>query len=108
MKRNPLTGKLFRVGDEFRIHVDANGIERVVPDTSEWQPRSIPVLVTGVSRHGIDEMATGIRIYVNEEGNAGARPVCVKPRGREWCLAEGAIENAPLWSRLRTWGLLSA
>jgi hypothetical protein len=105
MKRNPLTKKLFRVGEEFPLHIDAEGNERVVPDTPEWRDKSISVRVTGIWHDGIDEMATGVRIYVMEQGNTGSRPVNVRPRGRDWCLAEGSIETTPLWSRRRNWEL---
>src|SRR4051794_7245896 len=107
-KRNPLTGKLFRIADEFRIHVDAGGAERIVPDTAEWRPRSIPVRITAIWHDGIDEMVTGRRIWVTDEGNSGPRPVCLPPPSQEWCLAEGSIEYAPLWSRRRDWELLPA
>jgi hypothetical protein len=108
VRTNPLSGRRFKVGDEFRLHVDADGNERVVPDTPEWKDKSVQVRVLGVWSDGIDEMATGIRIYVVDEGSNGTRPVCVRPRGRDWALAEGGLEYTPLWSRRRSWELLPA
>lgn len=106
MKRNPLTGKRFRIGDEYPLYVDAEGNERIVPD--DWRGKSIRVRVVGVWHDGIDEMVTGRRIWVTDEGRKGPRPVCLRPPGDDWCLAEGSIEYPPLWSRRRDWELLPA
>lgn len=105
--RHPLTGKKLKRGDEYRIHVDADGNEHAVPDTDEWRTKSYHVGVFGVWHDGIDEMATGIRIWVVEDSGQ-KRPVCVRPRGRDWCLAEGGLEYTPLWSRRRDWVLKPA
>jgi hypothetical protein len=113
MRRNPLTGKRFRVGDEYLLHVKADGTECIVPDTEEWRGKSIRVRVVTIYRDdgfwhedGVDEIVTGARIGILDESFARPRPKNLRPRGREWCLAENSPEDAPMWSRIRTWELV--
>jgi hypothetical protein len=114
VKRNPLTGKQFRRDDEYLLHVKTDGTECVVPDTEEWRDKSIRVRIVAIYHGGvwhgdfIDEIVTGTRIGILDESFAQPRLKNLRPRGREWCLAENSLEDHPLWSRMRTWELVPA
>jgi hypothetical protein len=114
MKRNPLTQRKFRRGEEYLLHVKADGTECIVPDTEEWRGKSVRVRIVAIyhagywSEDGIDEIVTGTRIGILDEGLARPRMKNLRPPGREWALSESSPEDPPIWLRRRDWELVPA
>jgi hypothetical protein len=114
VKRNPLTGRKFRRGEEYLLHV-AGGIEHIVPDTPEWRDKSIRVRITAIYHagfwqegDGFDEVTSGRRIGILDENFARPRMKDLRPPGRGWALSESSPEDPPIWLRRRDWELVPA